>query len=171
VRCTGTEHITKYTDDYNKSTVETWGPAAIVSPNAGGITIFSRETIEESWGPNSRTVRTYRVEPRGLVFPDVQSNRIALVPSLDQEETFVYEPGIEGKLLRIERHVRKPYGVALREYYATQSAQEQANNRSNMIAAERTITTYDYSLEQTIGVYSDTSEPQGAILPVRLDVW
>ena len=165
VRCTGTENITKYTDDFNKSTTETWGPAAIVSPNAGGITVFSRETIEESWGPNSRTVKTYRVEPRGLVFPDVESNRLSLVPSLDQTETFAYEPGPEGKLLRIEKHVRKPYGVALREYYATQSAQEQAFNRNNMIAAERTIITYDYSKEQTIGIFSDTAEPQGAILP------
>jgi hypothetical protein len=95
VRCTGTEHITKYTDDYNKSTVETWGPAAIVSPNAGGITIFS-EKRSRSLGAKLTNRQTYRVEPRGLVFPDVQSNRIALVPSLDQEETFVYEPGIEG---------------------------------------------------------------------------
>jgi hypothetical protein len=97
----------------------------------------------------------------------VQSNRTTLVPSLSQEENFIYEPSIEGKLLRIERSARRPYGVVLREYMATQSPLEQAFNRSNIIPAERTTTTYSYEKGQTSDISTTTAEPQGAILPTE----
>lgn len=164
IKCVGTQYIVKATPDYTRNETSTWGPGEVVGGR--GRIVLSEETVEEFWAGNVRTVRTTKREPRGIVLPDVTSGRTALIPSLEQEEKYIYEASREGKLLRVERYAAKPYAVALREYYASLSEDDRVGHpATSLIAAESGETVYSYLREQTVAIESNLREPRGAILP------
>ena len=191
IRVTGVINRTKPTKP-STTTVDTqYGPISAIDPraNSSEITILSQITVTENieFGSRKRTTKTEKYEPLGKIMPQYFPGFIQLQLSENIVEERFYEQSRdfanvgkdncnnpdEGKLIRIESTVSRPFGAALAEWIA-------ANPRIlitgilNFIVSRSDTTTYQYKnikedpdSEVTIipSIITTTELAAGTILP------